>query len=322
MARYPGATWKPLPQNTTQPTIQPVGAVLHTAVMDHSPWSFFRSASADGVESTFYVGEHGEVEQFMDTARRADCQLDGNSWLAGDGRRYGFVSIESWDGGHPETTPWTAQQVDALVSLLAWLARTHKFPPIKATGPRGRGIGYHAQFTDPDNSKALEWNHHHSCPAAKRIAQVPGIIRRVAAVLATTLDTSGDDMLTTAEINDLANKTADVLLARQLTPGKDARRIGGWPDGYSQNVATFTYGTDAKVNAIRRTLTGMTATLGALKGSLDAVTAALAAHEGGSDLDVNNLIVAVRQAAEDGAKAAITAGVLDVDVTVHDKTLE
>ena len=64
------------------------------------------------------------------------------------------------------------------------------------------------------------------------------------------------------------------------------------------------------------------AQVGALKGTLDALTAALAAHAAGSTLNVDNLIAAVRHASEDGAKAPLAAGLVDVDVTVHDKTQE
>lgn len=176
VARYPGASWNPLSANSRQPRIKPVGVVLHTAVSDsRSLHSFFEGRSA-GVESHFYVREDGSIEQMMDTEVRADCQLDGNSWLS-NGTRYGFVSIETWDGGKPSTTPWNRAQFAALARLIAWLSTEHGFPLTTATGPHGTGVGWHAQFTDPNNSKPLEWNHTHVCPGSLRIAQIPGLIQ-------------------------------------------------------------------------------------------------------------------------------------------------
>lgn len=181
MSRYPGATWKPLPQNATQPKIKPVGVVLHTAVSNGSSLYNLFDGHSDGVESNFYVRKDGSIEQYMDSATRADCQLDGNSWLSG-GTRYGFVSIETWDGGKPDSTPWNAAQLASIAALVLWLSRTHGFPLVKATGVHGHGVGYHAQFTTPASSSALSFNHSHSCPTPTRIKQVPGIIARAVAL--------------------------------------------------------------------------------------------------------------------------------------------
>lgn len=185
MARYPNAIWRPLPRNAQQPAIKPVGVVLHTAVSNSSSLYDFFNGRSNGVESHFYIRENGTVEQYIDTNVRADCQLDGNSWLH-NGERYGFISIETWDGGHPETNPWNQAQLDNINSLIRWASVTHNFPVVKATGAQGMGIGYHQQFT---GTSFPRWNETHSCPGSKRIAQVPGIISRLQAPVAKPTNT-------------------------------------------------------------------------------------------------------------------------------------
>lgn len=175
MAWYPAAIRRELPQNKTQPVIRAVGVVLHTAVSNGTSLFTFFNGRSSGVESHFYVREDGTVEQYMDTTRRADCQRDGNYF---DGK--GFLSVETWDGGHPETTPWNAKQVAAITDLIEWICRTHNVPAIKATGAQGTGIGYHAQFTSDSYPR---WNKDHSCPTTTRIPQVPGITAAVRARL-------------------------------------------------------------------------------------------------------------------------------------------
>lgn len=179
MAKYPNAVWKPLPRNSEQPAIKPVGVVLHTAVSNGSSLYDFFNGRSNGVESHFYVKQDGSVEQYMDTGIRADCQLDGNSWTK-NGVRYGFLSIETWDGGKPDTTPWNQKQLDSIVSIIAWASKTHGFPAVRANSAQGTGIGYHAQFT---STSFPRWNETHSCPAKLRTAQVPDIIKSVQARL-------------------------------------------------------------------------------------------------------------------------------------------
>lgn len=182
MAWYPKAARRELPQNARQPRITPRSIALHTAVSNSSDlFSFFNGRSA-GVESHFYVTKGGGVLQYVDTARRADCQLDGNDYA---------VSIETWDGAGTSVwpdwrtngnggPPWNADQVSALVQLMAWICRTHSIPAIRCPAWNGHGIGYHSQFT----GGARRWNEHHACPGTARIRQVPGLIADVAAVLA------------------------------------------------------------------------------------------------------------------------------------------
>ena len=178
MAWYPKAARRELPQNRTARSISPRSIALHTAVSNGSTLYAFFSGRSGGVESHFYVTETGTVEQYMDTAKRADCQLDGNAYA---------VSIETWDGAGDvwdarnvnRIPPWNAKQVEALVELMAWICRTHNIPATKCPRWDGRGIGYHAQFT----GGAKRWNEHHACPGPTRIRQVPTLIAQTKAAL-------------------------------------------------------------------------------------------------------------------------------------------
>lgn len=238
MARCPFAEWKPIAANSSQPTIKPVGLVLHTAVSNSNalrPWS--------NIEWTFYVGKNGELTQFMDTTVRADCQRDGNSWVK-NGVRYGFLSVETWDGAGvvwdgkntAKCPRWTDAQVKTLAKLGAWLHDTHGIELIKATAPQGKGIGWHAQFT---SSTFPRWNANHACPAAQRIAQFPSVLK---AMQDAANSTPEDDMpLTDAEIK----KIAHAVWAEPLDPGPFAERVGGYEPGKTYTPGGLMFGADS-----------------------------------------------------------------------------
>lgn len=183
MSRCPFATWTPVTPRSTQKRIRPAGLVCHTAVSNSS----LLKPSGD-VRWHFYNNREGRLYQFFDTEISAACQRDGNYWTE-SGVGYGFVSCESWDGAYtdvwpnPNNTdsipPWTNAQMETWVKLGKWLHEEHGVPLVKATAVRGRGIGYHAQYTATDASGKLRWNESHACPAKARIAQMPEMIRRM-----------------------------------------------------------------------------------------------------------------------------------------------
>lgn len=174
MARYPGARWRPLPENATQARITPRLVILHTAVSTADSLYPYFSRDSVHVESTFYVQSDGGSEQYMDTNRRADCNRDANGFA---------ISVETEDNGASDPAdipPWTKAQFAALVELVAWCCRTHGIPAVKAGSWDGQGIGYHRQFSgDPG------WNRNHACPGPARIAQMPALIAAVKAKLST-----------------------------------------------------------------------------------------------------------------------------------------
>lgn len=237
MARCPFAEWVPVALRSTQKRIRPAGLVAHTAV-SNSP---LLKPSGE-IRWHFYNNRAGELYQFFDTEVSAACQRDGNYWTE-NGVGWGFVSCESWDGAYttvwpdPDDTdsipPWTDAQMETWARLGAWLHEEHGVPLVKATGVRGRGIGWHSQYTAPDGQ--LRWNKSHACPAKARIAQMPLMIRMMN-------DALEDDMpITDADAAKIAKATWEY----RLNPGEFADRIGGYTPDATYPAGGLLVGGDA-----------------------------------------------------------------------------
>lgn len=112
--------------------------VLHTAVSDRD--SLFDLFNTPGnAVAHFYIDRAGNVEQYVDTARRASAVLDGN---------HDCITVETWDGAR--VIPWTDAQLTALKQLAVWVHKTHGIPlqPLSSSRPGTRGIGVHRQGID------------------------------------------------------------------------------------------------------------------------------------------------------------------------------
>lgn len=168
MARYPNAVWKPLPENKSEPRLKATMVALHSAVTNGTSLFAYFAREDVKVESHFYIRKDGTVEQYIDTDRQADAQREGND---------NCISVETWDGGHPDTTPWNTAQIASLVQLIVWCHKTHGIPIITATGPNGKGVGYHTQFR-PDWARDGR-----TCPGVIRVPQVGYVIRKAALVV-------------------------------------------------------------------------------------------------------------------------------------------
>lgn len=208
MPIYPEAVVKLLPQNATQVRITPRKIVHHTAVdgtSTKSLFDWFKSPSAKGAESHFYVRADGTVEQYMDTNVRADAQFAAN---------VDAISIETWDGRattNGPANPWTEAQVQALIRLDRWLCDTHKIPPVQCPSPTGAGIGWHSLFRD--------WNtDSHACPGQPRIDQ---IVNRIIPAL-----TSQEDIVTDDDINKIAAAVATRLSGDDAFLSAVAKKAG------------------------------------------------------------------------------------------------
>lgn len=134
--------------------------IVHVAVSEaRTLVPIFRARN--GIESHFYVRRDGSFEQYRDTDREADANYKGNSFIR-DGKRYGYISIETQGMGPGE---WTRDQLATLVYLILDLAAEHDFPVTKATAPFSGGVGYHSQFLGIWTPVAK------SCPGYDRIKQ-------------------------------------------------------------------------------------------------------------------------------------------------------
>lgn len=154
MAWYPGADRHNIPPGPSDPPIQARIICMHTmAGWIQGAENRFKDGS--GIEAHFGVAMDGRCWQWRDTAFQADAQAAGNGYC---------ISVETEDGGHPET-PWTPRQFQVLVDLLTWLGHEHAIPMRLVRTTDDRGIGYHRQFPS--------WNpHNHSCPGDVRLRQL------------------------------------------------------------------------------------------------------------------------------------------------------
>lgn len=174
MALMPAARWRPLPESKTAAGIRPTQLIYHSAVGSNSLYDYFAQASVV-VESHFWVGLDGRIEQYVDTTHQADANYLANPRA---------ISVETADNGDPEHFPWTAKQLDSLVEIAVWVHDTHQVPLRKCPAWDAPGLGYHILFP-------AEWTNVPGkvCPGKARIAQFPGVLQR--AVVAST---EGDPM--------------------------------------------------------------------------------------------------------------------------------
>lgn len=253
MARWPGARWRPLPEQGTQRRIKPTQLVLHSAVGRGSVWGYFAKGSVV-VESTFWIGLDGRAEQYMDSAEKAEAQALGNPRA---------ISVETADNGHPDEFPWTAAQIETLAQLAAWCHREHGIPLRLCPSWDSPGIGYHRQYK--------QWNPNtHSCPGTARIRQVPQIIARAKQIVAGGAHPKiEEDDVTPDDIEKVADRVVAKLLSAHLAlgPGNQAaaaRLQGGGRRDLTVNDAIVSAGLRAFDAAA-----GVAAVGGALKGIAD-----------------------------------------------------
>lgn len=163
MAWCPFAVHKPLSENHTQGKIKPRAVILHTAVSTASSlFDFFQNNS--NLESHFYVDKNGRIEQYMDTEIMADANKNANDFA---------VSIESWDNGAPDKTPWNDPQIVAITALIDWLCDVHpSIPRVQIPSAYGAGIGWHVMFGAPGPWTPVS----KSCPGKPRIEQTKNLI--------------------------------------------------------------------------------------------------------------------------------------------------
>ncbi|MFD7611000.1 peptidoglycan-binding protein [Streptomyces sp. NPDC059828] len=164
MARFNGATWRPIPRNFTDGGQDAVyGVVIH--IMDGSLGgtdSWFRNPEAEA-SSHFGTGRSGQLYQWVDTADRAWAQAGGNrTWLSIENEGRGGDSL-------------TSAQIDRCAEVLAWAHKTYGVPLQLTTSTTGRGLGYHGMG-------GAAWGGHTSCPGSKVIAQLPEIVKRAKAL--------------------------------------------------------------------------------------------------------------------------------------------
>lgn len=197
MARYPGAIWKPITANKGRKQMAAYNRVnLHVAVSEaDSLHGYFNKPGI--ADSHLYVRKGTKhqlanklpatVEQYVDTAMRANADLEGND---------ATISVETQGGvSNAQGEPWDASQVLALAQIFAWCVQTHGIEAKLATdsklGRTSRGLSWHRLGVDgnfPEKPSILagraqlgggmrySTSRGKICPGDAKIRQIPGIL--------------------------------------------------------------------------------------------------------------------------------------------------
>lgn len=159
------ATHKPLPENKTEPKIDPRIMIFHSAAVNVS--SLYDAFNRDGnsIESHFFIKWDGEIEQYMDTNRQADANRYANDFA---------ISVETEDDGDPNTQPWTDAQMVSKVRLFNWALQHHpRMERQECPAWDEPGFGYHTMWGSPSPWTPVA----KSCPGHIRIKQYKEVLR-------------------------------------------------------------------------------------------------------------------------------------------------
>ncbi|HEU5046085.1 MAG TPA: N-acetylmuramoyl-L-alanine amidase [Nocardioidaceae bacterium] len=188
MARYPGATWRPVSGHTDGPMSSYRGAVLH---VNQSNGNLYNWVAGDhDMSCHFEVYKDGSIEQYLDTKYTSWCQMAGNAdWIS--------IETEGYD-----TEALTDAQVNAIAGIMEWLNTTHDIPLQIANTPSEHGFGWHGMG-------GAAWGGHPDCPGNLRKAQRQ-----------TILDIAqGDSMagITLDDIKQVVDASVEAHLAKYFT---------------------------------------------------------------------------------------------------------
>jgi hypothetical protein len=191
MAIYPGANVRLLDaQYVGRNPMYAFNRVnLHVQAGTGSLYGFFNQPNR--ASSHFWVSYGGTVEQYQDTAYKAEADLDGNDATIS-------IETEGGTGNSADTDGWTTAQIDAIVALVLWIMDTHGIPKVLATSSKtdssSRGLSWHRLGIDgnfpalPDiraGRKQRGGGMYYSssagkiCPGGGKIQQIPAILDRV-----------------------------------------------------------------------------------------------------------------------------------------------
>jgi hypothetical protein len=268
MARY--GTWRPLDPDTfdEQPLLTTPDIIgLHTMVGTlPGTDALFRRGGYAGTFSHFGMDAAGAVWQWQDTRYRAAANYAGN---------HRIISVETADHGPPfapwtgEDVPaWTAEQVEALARLVAFLCTAHDIPCELIPDSRAgrRGVGYHRQGIDgayPDHRvpDGEVWSTLRGkvCPGARRIAQIPRVIARARELLQQEGDAMPlptDRTLTDRDLQTVRDATWQAPIDDVTAPGArpQAWEHLQWANGHAAYARAAAERAEAKVDAVLASL--------------------------------------------------------------------
>lgn len=180
---YPRAVWREVTDESRDPSIIPVGCVLHVSGGEATSLFGYFDGPSGGIESHLHIARApkpsgGGIEQYRDLDNEADANYLGNSWVGGDGRRYGFHSVETQGVA---AGPWNPYQFEEVAQFLAWDSQRYGYPLMLCTNPKGPGVGWHVMWGAPGAWTPAVGK---VCPGPDRIKQVPAVIERARQIVA------------------------------------------------------------------------------------------------------------------------------------------
>ena len=216
MARMPGAVW--LGEHSPKRLMTRYDIVcVHTIVG-------FAPAHA----AHFSVKLDGTIMQSRDTKYQSAANLNGNPRI---------IAIENEDAA--KDIPLTPEQVVSNARILAWVHKTHRTPLQLAPNSRrtSRGLAYHRQGIDGNfggyryRGRVMfgeKWSTSFgkTCPRDKRIAQLPEILRRAKAMVATPAPTPAAWTWDPDTVSDLPIIQEQFQIAAGVTKGELKRYHG------------------------------------------------------------------------------------------------
>jgi hypothetical protein len=177
----PFADWRPLPEATSQPKIDPRTLVFHTAVGTlRGVENYFRTGTT--IESHVMVGGpwdgaalDGAIWQWMDLGRQADANRQANSFA---------ISAETSDNAPQsadDLAPWSPKQLASLVRFGNWCADRFNIPRRQCPTPTSGGFGWHAMWSGTgfmlsDGTSPWTPSRGKVCPGSRRIHQLKTIV--------------------------------------------------------------------------------------------------------------------------------------------------
>jgi hypothetical protein len=173
MARYPKAAWRPVVGLAKDPAITPIGVILHVDGGNSSSLYRYFNGLSGGIESHLFLTDAPKWEQYRDTTREADANYRGNSWVGSDGKRYGFISVETRGLANGE---WSPAMLEEIKAFLLWAHQTHGIPLRVAPGYHSPGVGYHVMFGAGAGLNAWSNAAGKVCPGPNRIRQFREIL--------------------------------------------------------------------------------------------------------------------------------------------------
>lgn len=237
MARMPGATWTPTPNQSSGRRDYAWLNVHGTYGSYAGSLSWLRNP-ASNTSSTFLVSKTGHIDQLMDSTAVPWTNLDANP-------RSITVEFETLAG-----EPLTAEQLEAGAVIAEWVYRTHGTPLVVVTDPRSQhGVAYHGL----GDRFGLNWGHP-ACPGPKIVAQIPAMVARARVIAGRTTPAQEETELNTQQAKQLANAEAAVLLGGPSMPDA-GKSIGQSVKDIKDQIAT----TNDKLDALTEQVAALAA---------------------------------------------------------------